>query len=355
MIIGARTIKTGIAVALSVYICVLLNISPPLFAATSAVVCMQQSIGKSLRNALEQVTVNISAIIVGVILGLTIPIQYVSMALATIIVILICTQLFKTSNLIVMAIITAIFIISSPQDEFIDHAVMRALAIFIGIGIGNIINFTFAQPHYQKPLVNKLIELNEWVVPHFRNAVNIYLTLDIPDEEELNKSQDDFGVLYLDTENLLELFDDEFKLVIGAEKIRKKTKQEQLYREYLNYSRGLWQRSLDIIFLAKERKARREEANEPSVSTEFHQVFVMLEQVIADSEHYNSELFKRLRGEASQKYPEIRVWTRFNQEFAKWQVRNPNTTYYLSAVFEVSVIVFNIRWFAKESSRLLNS
>jgi len=353
--IGARTIKTGIAVALSVYVCVLFDISPALFAATSAVVCMQQSIGKSLRNAFQQVIVNLTAIAIGVVLGLTIPILYVSMAIATILVILFCTKVYKTPNLIVMAIITAIFIISSPQDEFTEHAVMRALAIFIGIGIGNIVNFTLAQPHYQKPLVSKLIQLNEWVIPSFSNSVNAYLTLDIPPEEELKNQQDNFSTLYQDAENLLDLFNDEFKLTLGAEKVRKKTKQEQLYRDYLNYNRGIWQRSLDIIFLTQERKARREEFHEPSVSAEFHQVFDMLTQVIAEAEHYNSELLKKLRGEISKPYPELRVWTRFNQQFTKWQERNPNTTYYLSAIFEVSVIVFNIRWFAKESSRLLNS
>ncbi len=78
MNIGARTLKTGLAVAISVYICILLKIDPPLFAATSAVVCLQRSIGKSLKNAFEQVIVNIMAIAVGIILGLTVPALFLS-------------------------------------------------------------------------------------------------------------------------------------------------------------------------------------------------------------------------------------------------------------------------------------
>jgi uncharacterized membrane protein YgaE (UPF0421/DUF939 family) len=119
--IGARTLKTGLAVALSVYLCILLNIEPPLFAATSAVVCMQQSIGKSLRNAFEQIIVNIMAIGVGMILGMTVPVLFISMAIATIVVILFALKSLQRRPISSWAIISAIFILSSPRT-FLEHA-----------------------------------------------------------------------------------------------------------------------------------------------------------------------------------------------------------------------------------------
>lgn len=363
MNIGARTLKTGLAVALSVYLCLILDINPPLFAATSAVVCMQQSLGKSIRNALEQVIVNIAAISVGVILGLTIPILFLSMALATIIVIVFCTKIFRAKKHIVLAVISAIFVLASPQEQFLDHALIRSLAILIGIVTANIINFAIAPPHYQQTLINKMIELNNYVVQGFTSSVNRYIHLNVPAGEEVEKHNKEYASLLKETEKIYELYRDEWNLSIpfwGRDAGEKKAEDkiitdEQLYKEYMNYNRGLWQRAQDIIFLAEERKVRRAEANDPEISCEFNHIFEMLFNVVFDATSYNQELQNKIREEATTFYPEPRVWSKLNKIFSEWQDKNPPTLYYMQSLNEVSVITYNIRWFAKESFRLLNS
>lgn len=356
MNIGARTLKTGLAVAISVYTCMVLGIEPPLFAATSAVVCMQQSLGKGLRNSLEQIIVNLAAIAVGIVLGLTIPILFLSMAIATVIVILFCTKVFQAKNQIVLAIISAIFIIASPQEQFVEHALMRSVAILIGIITANIINFVVAPPHYRNTLTKKMIELNNMAVNGFTESVNRYLYLNVPTLEEIEKHNSEFDKLYKETERILKLYRDEWELSLPL--FRKSTDdkvtEEHLYIDYLNYNRGLWQRAQDIIYLAEERKIRREEAHDPTISCEFNQVFEMLFNVIFNATTYNLELQKKINGEEAQIYPEPRVWSKLNRIFNEWQEKNPSTSYYMHSLNEVSVITYNIRWFAKESSRLLN-
>lgn len=363
MNIGARTLKTGLAVAISVYICIILNIEPPLFAATSAVVCMQQSLGKSIRNALEQVIVNIVSIIIGIILGLTIPILFLSMALATITVIVFCTRVFKAKKQIVLAVISAIFVLASPQDQFLEHALVRSLAILIGIVTANIINFTIAPPRYQKVLINKMIELNNYVVQGFTSAVNRYIHLNVPTQEELDKYNQEYVVLLKETEKIYNLYRDEYNLTSpfgGRGSGDNSTEEplfaeEQLYKDYLNYNRGLWQRAQDIFFLAEERKIRRAEANEPAISCEFNHIFEMLLNVVFDATNFNQELQNKIKGERAAIYPEPRVWSKLNKIFGQWQDKNPPTPYYMQSLNEVSVITYNIRWFAKESTRLLES
>lgn len=357
MSIGARTLKTGIAVAISVYICLALKIEPPLFAATSAVVCMQQSLGKSLRNALEQVIVNIAAIAVGMILGLTIPVLFLSMAIATVIVILFCTKVFKAKKHIVLAVISAIFILASPREQFIDHAMVRSLAIIIGIVTANVINFTIAPPRYQNTLIDKMINLNNFVLQGFTDSVNRYLHLNVPAQEEIEKQNKEFFGLLKETEKIYDLYRDEWGSSIPFWKRNSdgKSAEEQLYKDYLDYNRGLWQRAQDIIFLAEERRVRREEANFTEVSCEFNQIFDMLFNVIFNATCYNQELQKKIRGEEAELYPEPRVWSKLNNILNAWQDKNPQTLFYMHAMNEVSVITYNIRWFAKESSRLLNS
>jgi len=355
MNIGARTLKTGIAVALSVYICMLLNISPPLFAATSAVVCMQQSIGKSFKNSFQQIIVNIMAIAVGTILGLTVPLLFISMALATIIVILFCTKVFKAPNQIVLAIISSIFILASPQEQFLEHAMVRSLAILIGIVTANIINLTIAPPRYGKTLEGKLLKLNNMAVQGFSDSLNRYLYLNLPLEEETRRSNHEFYRLFEEAEHFYDLYRDEWKVPVRNRDPGKKTEEEKLFKEYLRYNRGLWQRSQDLLFLAGERKMRRNEADDPVISCEFNRIFEMLFNVMFNATSYNLELQKKIKGEEAAIYPEPRVWSKLNDFLNQWQEKNPSTNYYMHALMELSVITYNVRWFAKESTRLLNS
>ena len=355
MNIGARTLKTGLAVAISVYICMILEIEPPLFAATSAVVCMQQSLGKGLRNALEQIMVNLAAIAVGIVLGLTIPLLFLSMAIATIIVIILCTKVIKAKNQIVLAVISAIFVLASPQEQFIDHAMMRSLAILIGIATANVINFTISPPHYEKVLTQKLIELNNLAVHGFTESVNRYYYLNIPTAEDIKDQNDEFNELYKETEDVFKLYRDEWELSLPLlhKTADDKTTQERLYTDYLNYNRELWHRAQDIIYLSEERKIRREEAHDPTITSEFNHVFEMLFNVIFNATTYNLELQKKVMGKEAEIYPEPTVWSKLNTIFNEWQEKNPSDLFFMRALNEVSVITYNIRWFAKESSRLL--
>ncbi|RJE48107.1 MULTISPECIES: aromatic acid exporter family protein [unclassified Dehalobacter] len=354
MNIGARTLKTGLAVAVSVYICILLDIEPSLFAATSAVVCMQQSLGRSFRNALEEIIVNIIAIIVAVAIGLAIPLQFLSMALATIVLIIIFTTVIKVPNQIVLAVISAIFILASPQEQFLSHAVSRSLAILIGLVTANVINLTIAPPRHQKVLEDKLIELNNFAVRMFVDAVNRYLYLNLASEEEMHKNKAEFNSLFQEAENLYDLYRKEWNVLWFGNNKKNPKARKPLYKEYLNYSRGLWQRSQDLLFLAAERKTRREEANDPAVSPEFEHVFEMLHNVMFSATSYNLQLQKKVKGEEAAQFPELRVWSKLHAILNEWQENMPSTSFYYHALIELSVVTYSIRWFAKESSRLLN-
>lgn len=354
MKIGARTLKTGIAVAISIYVCMLLNIEPYLFAAASAVVSMQQSIGKSLTNAIEQIIANLMAVIVGLVLGLTVPLPYLSMGLATIIIILLCTKVTKTPKQIVIGVITAIFILASPQDQFIDHALIRSAAVLIGLIIANIINLTIAPPQHQKYLVDKLIDLNNFCVQAFIKAANCYFYSTPITEEDIEKKESEFNALFAETEKLYHLYSYEWSLGFINRKPKKNIAEQQLYKEYLNYSKGLWLRSKDIIFLAQERNIRREEANNPEISKEWSRIIELLLDVMFNAVGYNMELQNKVRGKKSEIYPQPRVWSKFSKILNEWQETSSTASFYIHVLTEISLITYAIRWFAKESTRLLN-
>jgi len=351
--IGARTIKTGIAVALSVYLCYLLGIEVSLFSAASAVVCMQQSIGKGLKNGVQEISTNAIAAVVAIILGLTIPIEFLSMAMATIIMILICNRLFAAKNQIVLGVIAAIFILASPQEQFINHAVERFIALLIGIVVANIINLILFPPKYKEVLLDKMIRLNNLAIQEFFDSINRYVNQNPASDEELQKKQADYSNLLRSTEKLFDLYQYDWNFNLPGKGNSKEKDRLQLFREYMLYNQGLWQRSKDVHFLAEERKVRRVEANDPDISKEFQRIFEMLSNVMFTASSYNMELQKKIRGEESVIYPEPKVWSRFNKTLNEWQENTAANNFFTHALIEVSVVTYNIRWFAKESARLL--
>ncbi|UWG97901.1 aromatic acid exporter family protein [Dehalobacter sp. DCM] len=356
MNIGARTLKTALAVAISVYLCELLHIGPALFAATSAVVCMQKSLGRSFKTALEEITVNVIAIAVAVTLGLLIPIQFLSMALATIILIVFFTKVIKVPNQIVLAVISAIFILASPQDEFLTQATSRSLALLIGLITANVINLTIAPPSYHRSLQAKLIELNNFSAQMLIDAVNRYHYINTITDEEKGKNKAELIMLYQEADSLYDLVRQEWNVTWFG--IRKSTGKGHIsndfYKEYKNYCQGIWQRSQDLIFLAEERKARREKANAQTVSPEFDRIFEMLHHVIFSATSYNQQLQLKIKGEKTAPLPELHVWSKLHEIINEWQESKPDNSFYAHALTELSVVTYSIRWFAKESSRLLN-
>ncbi|KJS84162.1 MAG: membrane protein [Peptococcaceae bacterium BICA1-8] len=349
MSVGARTLKTGIAVALSMYICMIFNIEPAIFAAAATVVNLQQSIGKSFRNAYEQVIVHFFSVIVAILLGLTITFKPLSMGLATIIIITICTKTLKWNRSIAMGVIAAIFILGAPANEFLQHALLRSLAIFIGLGVALVINAFISPPRYQQVLVGKLIELNLLASRLFTDAVNSFLNLTLPSAEMKVINETDYIKVLEETEKYYELYAQEWVLGVVNNK-----SQKHFYNEYIHYNQGLAQRAKDILFLAGERKERRKTAQEPPISPEFIEILDLLMDAVQITSFYNSQLHKKVKGEETAFFPEPRIWSKLEAIINHWHDRFPAGSYYLHALIEIALVTYKIRWNAKEASRLLS-
>ncbi|HBP63806.1 MAG TPA: hypothetical protein DD730_05950, partial [Desulfosporosinus sp.] len=85
MFIGARTIKTGLAVTTTFLLCKLFRIEPAVFAAITAVVNMQNSVSKSLNNAWQQIGVHLLAATLSLIIGLLLGANPISIGLGVIV------------------------------------------------------------------------------------------------------------------------------------------------------------------------------------------------------------------------------------------------------------------------------
>lgn len=353
MISGARILKTGIAVTISMYICVLLNIEPAIFAGAAAFLNLQPSLGKSFYNALEQILTHFVAIGIAIMLGLTIGGHPLVMGLGTILVILICNR-FEWRSSLSGAIMATIFVLASPPDQFLNHAFIRSLAIFIGVGSALLVNITIARPHYEMPLRQKLIALNKFIMAHFNQVVQNYLQLTPPPPQTLKQLNKKAGKFFNEVHDYYGLYKHDLGILDDDGKINRKTKTK-FYRDYLNYNRGLWQRTKDIFFLAQDRDKRRKETGNLPPSEDFEEILELINSTLELLNQYNQQLQKKILGATTTYVEEPHIWSKLDQIIKQWQgYHHDKGSDHLHALIEVSLITYKIRWAAKESARLLD-
>lgn len=351
MINGARVIKTGIAVTLSMFICNIFDVQPAIFAGATAVLTMQPSLGKSFNNAVEQIFTQFIAIAIAILLGITIGGNSLVMGVSTILVILICNHC-KWRSSISGGIMATIFVLGSPPDQFLAHALIRSIVIFIGVSSGLLVNITLAPPHYEKPLRLKLIELNKFIYQNFKQVIENYLQLSPPTPNALLRLEKSVGKLFKEVHSYYDLYKHDFGLTKDGQKDTQK-KYDQLYRDYLTYNKGLWQRTKDIFFLAEERSKRKNEAGDQPISEDFQQILQLIENSLELFSMYNRELQEKIAGETTKLLEVPHIWSKLDEIINQWHNQNYGDRDYLHALIEVSLITHKIRWAAKESALLL--
>lgn len=179
MKIGARIIKTGIAVTITMFICNTLSLEPAFFGAVSAIVNMQPSILLTIESAKDQVMVHILGVSVGLICGYTLGNHPIIMGLVTILLIYLHIK-FRFQSSITMGIIAALFILSSSAEQFLPHALMRTAVIFVGLLVAMLVNITLWPPRYQQQLKEQLKKAISRLSVTFARLSRIMSSLKIP-------------------------------------------------------------------------------------------------------------------------------------------------------------------------------
>ena len=127
MKLGARTLKTGLAVAIALYVSKWVGIPSVTFAAISAIsaiFAMQPSVKRSLNTLRDQTIGNILGAGVAIITVLTLGKQYVLIGFAAIILIAILHQL-ELDQVIGLATVTLIVVMTTTGDDFMLYAILR--------------------------------------------------------------------------------------------------------------------------------------------------------------------------------------------------------------------------------------
>jgi uncharacterized membrane protein YgaE (UPF0421/DUF939 family) len=173
MKLGARIIKTGIAIVLALYLAQLLQLPAPVFAGIAAIFAIQPTIYRSYQSVMEQIQGNLIGAFVAVMFVLLFGNHYFIIGLAVVIVITINLKL-KMEKSLVLSIVTVIAIMESHQGDFLQFALIRFSSILLGILSSFIVNLAFIPPKYETKLYNRISSITEnitkWIRISTRNA-----------------------------------------------------------------------------------------------------------------------------------------------------------------------------------------
>lgn len=155
--IGMRTIKTALAVIITLFICELLDITNPFFATIAAIIAMETSISGSLLIARERMYGTIIGAAIALLFTLLFPVNYLSIGFGVLLVIYICDvfqwqNTIKISNIVFIAIL-----LGFEEDGQVQYAVFRTLDTLLGLTVGTLINY-FIYPNKVDVTLNKTMD-----------------------------------------------------------------------------------------------------------------------------------------------------------------------------------------------------
>lgn len=159
-LIGARTIKTGLATFFTTVFCMLLNLTP-IFAILTAIVTIEPtakaSIKKGYRRLPATVIGALFAVVFTFIFGDQSPFAY---ALSATLTILACTKLNLQVGTTV-AVLTSVAMIPGIHEAYVFNFFSRLLTALIGLVTAGLVNFMILPPKYYNQLEDHLYNSEE--------------------------------------------------------------------------------------------------------------------------------------------------------------------------------------------------
>ncbi|WZX99250.1 aromatic acid exporter family protein [Bacillus sp. FSL W7-1360] len=200
MRLGARILKTGLAIVLALYLANWCGITPPTFAAIAAAFAIQPSLFRTMRTFGHQVQANLIGAIIGVIFVMTFGHEPVVVGVVVMLAIAIFIRLKLEAAIIPTAIVTIIIIMEAPEEQFLQFASERFLLVLIGIVSASLVNLAFIPPRYEKKVYEQMSTttdtLLEWMnLLARRDADTVALRSDMRvQKDNLHKTQDLFAL-----------------------------------------------------------------------------------------------------------------------------------------------------------------
>lgn len=351
MKIGARIIKTGIAVTITMYICKILNLEPAFFGAVSAVINMQPSIFLTVKTARDQILVHILGVSAGLLFGYLLGGNPLVMGIVTILMISVYLKLNLQSG-ISMGIVAAVFVLGSSQEQFLPHALNRSAVIFAGLTTAMLVNILLWPPRYSEQFKLKLQESSEEVALYFCRAIEDYVQIENTRPVLDQKYREKVHKLNQEVRHLSMLMKREGEILSFSS-----LKQREWFvraEKLLDYNETLTEKADRIYELVPQRFERRLAAGALPVSDEFKVILEILQSGCISVNRLTGKLQRAIIEEQQIEAEEISedYWEKLTKAIEEWQPKLTGS-YYIHPLIEAAVMASEIKWASRQAKKLL--
>lgn len=169
MKLGARVLKTGIAIVIALFIAQLLELPTAVFAGIAAIFAIQPSIYRSYLTIVEQLQGNLIGATVAVVFTLLLGPQLIVIGLAAVVVMIIMLKLGLEKS-ISLALVTMIAVMEVKGDDFLTFALLRVATILVGVLAAFLVNLVFMPPKYETKLFQAIHQAQDEIIRWTRLA-----------------------------------------------------------------------------------------------------------------------------------------------------------------------------------------
>jgi Predicted membrane protein len=168
--IGARVLKTGMAVALAIYLSGLIGFPSPIIAAVAAIFTIQPSVYRSWQQIAEQFQANIVGAGIALAAGLMFGHTPIAVGLVCIVVITLSIR-FKMESVIGLTLVTVVAVMEANSQSW-SFAVERFLMVLTGMGAAFAVNILIFPPRPRKQFMQQVHQAYDKLSLLLRTAIS---------------------------------------------------------------------------------------------------------------------------------------------------------------------------------------
>ncbi len=154
--IGLRNLKTGLAVALTIFLSQLLNLRSPFFAGIAAITAMQSSVSESFSSGVDRMFSTILGGIIALVFSLVAPENPIFIGLGIIIIIYLCNLFGWKQSVTLSGMVFLSIILNYEEGSRVDYAFYRTLDTLFGLVVGTLINYFVMPPNLGEKMVESV-------------------------------------------------------------------------------------------------------------------------------------------------------------------------------------------------------
>ncbi|MFA5524101.1 MAG: aromatic acid exporter family protein [Tissierellales bacterium] len=207
MKIGMRTIKTSIALTISISLAYLFELNSPFFAGIAAIIAMQGNLVDSYRMGRDRILGTILGAGIG-LLGSFISIgNPLIIGIGTIIIIYLCNRLGWSKSITIATVVFISIIMSVERGQELSYSLNRVLDTFVGIIVAVVVNFVISPPLTKDKIHTESLR----IINKFSQVLKVIIM-----EGELENGKEHLA----DIEEKLETIDKEYPILMKEMNIK---------------------------------------------------------------------------------------------------------------------------------------